>query len=94
MAWSVIRRATDEDWARLIAFENRFTLRHQTELTAARLTVDDLGPRTPILAYGASVETERGWRHLNPLYRAGVRRALRHHWAEGIGYGAVGFHVA
>lgn len=87
MSWSVIRKATEEDVARLNAAAERFAERHN-------LRCGYLGePVTAMDIRDALNPSEPGNRYLLNLWKACIRRALRHKWAEGIAYGCVGFHV-
>jgi hypothetical protein len=90
MAWSTIRKATNEDCEKLETRAEAFAKRHGIE-------------RGEIVTAVTSVENHIAWAsenyepegpYLNKLWRAVVKRALDHPWAEGIAWGYVGFYVA
>jgi len=84
MAIGTIRRATDEDYARLNAAALRFAKLHNLKLMA-----DETG----VPAY-AAVETEVDWsgnRHLRQLWLRCFRRATREPQADTVAYGYVGW---
>lgn len=95
MPWNIIRTATAEDRERLNASARRFADRHGIDIG------DDTGHEATWLeshiednARQAEPTHERpDALYLRRLWRACVRRALRHRWAEGIVRGCVGHHT-
>lgn len=97
MAWSTIRKATDEDFERLQDAARRFIERHAEDFpyldcedpdvaeNCARALENELG--------SDAYEREERGRRLRPLWRRCIRRALRCSGAEGIAYGYVGREV-
>jgi len=99
MAWSTIRRATDEDNERLEAAARRFIARHETDLPYVIMdgpnddVVNELDNQLYQLItdyhhplHGRALQLRRLWRKV-------VARTLGAPGAEGIAYGHVGFHV-
>lgn len=97
MSWSTIRKATEEDVAKLNARAGNFIARHDLA-TAIEL------PGFPDKDFVWALEDWLAWnlneannpypdhaRYLRKLWRQVVKRALGHHWAEGIAFGYVGF---
>lgn len=88
MAWSTIRRATDDDMANLAKTAKRFVERHGLgTYMSPILTVADL----EIGHYGESESEARHRKHLRRLWVQCVRRTLKEPAAEGIAFGYVGF---
>ncbi len=85
MAWSVIRKATDEDrrrlWERTVAFCKRHGIEFDPE--------DPQGSIDFAIARAHPAEAQR----LRRLWTGVVRRALREPHADGIAWGMVGMHV-
>ena len=86
MAWGTLRQATDEDYARLNDTAQRFAKRHG-------IRVDESALNEVEWAVSEHDDNAHGKRRLRPLWRRCVRRALRDRRADGIAYGAVGYHV-
>lgn len=93
MAWSVIREATQEDRARLLAAGERFCQHHGLEVDRQWQTPTDRAEAEASHYPGESQERKWLVQHLKPLWRAAVQRALREPNATGIAWGTVGFHV-
>jgi hypothetical protein len=91
MPWSVIRKATEEDKARLRAASARFAQRHGLgDLPDDVIDLYQAGVVGPA-PRGCSLEEEQRARYLLPLWKRAMRRALRHPSADGIAYGCVGW---
>ena len=84
MAWSVVRKATQEDTERLAAIHRRFAARYHVELL--EVTPDEVEAMLDALERH---DWELG-HYLNGLLRRAIRRAGLY---EGIAWGYVGFHV-
>jgi hypothetical protein len=93
MAWSTIRKATEEDVRLLQKRAEAFIERHDIPRLGILTATDALESHIGHLieGYGVSLEEQREGRYLRRLWLAVVRRALGHRWAEGIAYGYVGF---
>lgn len=97
MAWNTIRKATDEDSARLMAAAQRFMATHFPSVDT-----DDVADTGEMMAMvveaeidaAASIDPHGNHARLRNLWRAAVRRALREPACEGIAYGYVGRHAA
>ena len=94
MAWSVIRKATNEDYEKLDLAAGRFIERHNIDTRFGNGNVyvveEQLANMTSI---GQREDIEIEGKRLRRLWLACVRRALGHKWAEGIAHGTVGFEV-
>ena len=95
MSWSVIRKATDEDYEKLEQRAEAFCKRHSLDIDEGYLCGQS---KAIILEDVLSYDTLHGnapheARYLLKLWKRIVKRALGHHWAEGIAYGTVGFEV-
>lgn len=93
MAWATIRKATEEDVARLNERAEAFIARHElprlgilTPTDAAEAAIDHL-----ISGYGVSHEEQAEGRRLRRLWLGIVRRALKESRADGIAHGYVGY---
>lgn len=84
MAWSVIRTATQGDVERLETAAQRFATRHQYGVVKGWNYVELVECNT----------AESDYAYHRQLWRRIVRRVLQHSRAEGIAWGAVGFHVS
>ena len=90
MAWSTIRKATDDDKIRLYEAAERFCRRHNIDdgdasaLDAVEFAVTDCA--------GTASEFSDRAKRLRPLWRKAVHRTLQCK-ADGIAHGYVGFHV-
>jgi hypothetical protein len=97
MAWSTIRKATEEDWERLSAAARTFIERHLDEFPYLKLDDPEV-QRDYVFALEGELDYrssdaydhEMKCRRLGRLWRRCVRRALRDGNAEGIAYGYVG----
>jgi hypothetical protein len=97
-AWSVIRKATEDDKYRLEKSARRFVMRHEgfhfgLKMAMAMKPPDDR-PWTFCVEHcleESETDSHEEYIRLNMLWRRCVRRALRHPDAEGIEYGYVGF---
>jgi len=94
MAWSTIRKATDEDYEKLEQRAEAFLKRHNLDIDwyaqegqSKAVALED------ILNYDIEHGIPSEARYLLGLWKRIVKRALGHHWAEGIAYGYVGFSV-
>ena len=95
MAWSTIRKATDEEYRRLEAAAARFGTRHPSSIYCS----DGLAPSITVAGIECwlerladSPDRDNGL-YLRRLWRKAVRRALRHPATDGIDYGYVGYSV-
>jgi hypothetical protein len=99
MAWSTIRKATEEDTERLQIAATRFLERHQDEMPYLKLDAEDL--QDPVFTVTFHTDWDESMedaqriprRRLARLWTRCQRRALRHPHADGIAYGYVGQHV-
>lgn len=96
MAWSTIRKATEEDHQRLEKAALRFIRNHGNNsdyvenYSQALMAVDDITQRHyDEWRYENKSEANR----LRRLWKSAAARALRHPDAEGIAWDTVGFHV-
>lgn len=90
MAWSTIRKATDEDIERLNTAGTRFVEKHGRTWDKGFLVSEE--PRS-VAQDLADDNDHPDHPYLRKLWRAAVRRALRCRYADGIAYGYVGSHV-
>jgi len=92
MAWSVIRRATEEDRELLEERAEAFCQRHDIPVEARDSAIQEadwfVEPRNDD-DEGQRIERQ----YLKRLWLRVVRRALNHPWADGIAWDTVGFVV-
>ena len=88
MAWSIIRRATEEDVKRLAAAQKRFEQRHGIDLDSVYMDCSETG-----YGGGRAVNYKEA-KYLWRLWLRVVRRALGEENAEGIAWGHVGYGAA
>jgi len=92
MAWSTIRKATDEDYEKLQQRAEAFIKRHGLDIDWYALEGQSKASALEdILSYDVQHGIESEARYLPGLWKRIVKRALGHPWAEGIAYGYVGF---
>lgn len=87
-AWATIRKATNDDDQKLSAAAVRFIARHG---------LTQLDDQRPVQAVECGIDQDAEsypgeFSRLRKLWRAVIKRALGHTWAEGIAYGYVGYH--
>ena len=97
MAWSVIRKETDEDYAALNKAARRFADRHGIALVMFNNTNSiydqvDTFIQANLESTPADDWEYAGAKYLETIWKRCVRRALKEPAADGVAWGSVGFH--